>query len=394
MRSTVAIFFCILVISSFSLAAAAAGGAAGLAELQAVSLNNTFNYRDFVRGIFLGIGVEEGWKDLTPCLKANQDAYESINLAIQYFKNKNETMDIIMGLSAIGKALTDLPTSVQGCGASVKDIKKLYRSLYLLNSTKAIGWRIAKNLVFSSLDFYSLISNVVFEYKAENWEDFGINIGKIIDELILVEIHINKVTSSAMPDPEIEYLNLPKFAVLYGKFNTTSLKIFVKGFVRGLGATANWTELAPCFNANKDMIASLNFALLFFRKGDPMDILNGVAAIGQVLVDLPTAINSCARTGKDFAKVAKSLAAINGTRGFVSRVFKNTIINSLDIYLSMTNAIAAYEAENWEEFGAKVGEMLDEVILADIPLDQEKKTLEENFLATDETKMPQEFLAY
>eukprot|EP00331_Platyophrya_macrostoma_P029686 CAMPEP_0176451048 /NCGR_PEP_ID=MMETSP0127-20121128/27561_1 /TAXON_ID=938130 /ORGANISM="Platyophrya macrostoma, Strain WH" /LENGTH=791 /DNA_ID=CAMNT_0017838943 /DNA_START=26 /DNA_END=2401 /DNA_ORIENTATION=+ len=331
MRSACALFFCLLAVSSISLASAERY------RFTPVDFLNT------VEGLLEGIGAAENWTDVQPCVESSVDAIKNVATAIQYFE-KETAIDVAYGLAALGKAFEDIPTAITSCVASAKDVEVLVGALEAISSPYSYAFVVAKNLLVNGVDIYNEIYTAVGDFNSGNYKDFGYNVGEALAKVFFYQ------TTRNMTGPAL-------------KFSLVDFETVAYGVLEGIGAAENWTDLQPCISSTEDAIQNIEKAIYYLQKEDTIDVAFGLAALGKALSDLPTSIKSCGALYNDVDKLIHSLAAISSPTTFIYKVAKNIIINGVDIYHEISAAVNMYKSGNWEQFGVNIGKALAQVFL-------------------------------
>jgi len=85
--------------------------------------------------------------------------------------------------------------------------------------------------------------------------------------------------------------------------------------------------------------------------------------VGQAVKLIPTAVNDCKAITQDLSKLAKMAEVFAHPLSLIYHVGKNLILNGVDIFKKIANALIAYGAKDYYTFGMYVGEAMDTVFL-------------------------------
>jgi len=126
--------------------------------------------------------------------------------------------------------------------------------------------------------------------------------------------------------------------------------LITKGVLRGALDAEGLDDIEKCFTDAKDIVHDVENAYADFKKGHASDVIDGVKQVGSMLLTLKKALKDCNFTG-DLKKIEAMAEIFASPLTFAYHVGKDLIVNSVNIYHEIRNAINDFEAGKWENFG-------------------------------------------
>lgn len=300
-------------------------------------------------GVLEGIGAEANLTDVVPCIKDASSVSSLLAQAIGDFAAKDED-HVKAGLKLLGEALQELPDAMTACQAAVQEAETLYNMLKNFQNPTSFAWHVAKDLIVNGVQIYDDISAAVNAYDAQSWESFGYDSGHA---LALVFIG----AKNQIKTPNTYRIGLSEVE-----------QIFV-GVLKGVGAEANITDLAPCIGDVSTTSSLLAQAIVDFSSKDEAHIKDGLRLLGEAIEGLPDAMTACQATVSEAERLYEMIKNFKSPSSFAWHVAKDLIVNGVQIYEDVEAAVAAYDSQSWESFGYDAGHALAEVFVG-LPLSE------------------------
>lgn len=323
MRSAITLLFCVLALSS-------------------ATQQLKINIKDILlvaEGVIEGIGLAEKWDDVAPCISSTEDAVQNIITAIQYFE-KQDSIDVVRGLAALGKALKDLPTALKSCGAVIHDVDMLMHSLSAIASPTSFFFHAFKNLLVNGVDIYHEVYTAVEDAKAQNWEQFGVNVGKALAQIFLYgTVHTQNVAGPA-----------------------TDILLFLEGVVEGVSTDANFSDFATCLADANTIAQEVDQAINDFVAQTTESVIAGVKILGTALEALPAAIKDCESSFGELKDLIAAIEQLKDPRTLVYRISRSLILNGNEIWDEISATVADFKDGNYKDAGKNVGTILATLI--------------------------------
>jgi len=322
-----------------------------LAIVGVYSQGNTTSYLLVARGIIEGIVSIKGWADITSCMTNNEGIVTGISDAIATFK-LNDTTTITPAAIKLGKALQKIPVALKACNNSIKISQDLVKNFSSFASLRDYVQIIRNNIDLYQVDLAKASYQATSEYYQGHMREFGNKVGQSLAQVFL------NGTGKIPPTPE----------------NTTTPYLSItQGVVEGIGAGLHWDQVKPCIKETGDSYNDINSAIQFFQAGDPISIVQGLAALGTALQDIPSALQDCGGAYGKAANLTKAIIAIQDAVTYFSIVGKNVVINGIDIYDEMHTAVQAFSVGAWKDFGTYTGQAFSKLFLDNIDVSKKAK---------------------
>jgi hypothetical protein len=132
--------------------------------------------------------------------------------------------------------------------------------------------------------------------------------------------------------------------------------------MRGALKAEGFDDVEKCFSEAKEVVKDVELAYADFKKGHASDVITGLKEVGSMLKALKSALKDCNWSG-DIKKLESMSIIFASPLSFAYHVGKDLVLNGIDIYHEIRNAITDFEKSKWEDFGFNVGEAAAQVIL-------------------------------
>ena len=148
------------------------------------------------------------------------------------------------------------------------------------------------------------------------------------------------------------------------EFSLVDFEQFSIGLLKGTIETAV-PDLMTCINDAETLVQDVEVAYGDFKKETFDGVKDGIEEIGTIVKAVATDINDC-KTGIAAIETLVHIAeGVSSPWSFAYHVGKDLLLNGVDIYNDIDNAIKEYEASNYEGFGENVGKALASVFVGE-----------------------------
>ena len=123
------------------------------------------------------------------------------------------------------------------------------------------------------------------------------------------------------------------------KLDPLAIPDWIAGFVFGLTGDNHLTEIEQCYSGGQGLITDVQKALADIKSGH---FISGVQDVGQVIWDLPDALQNCENMDEDIAKIEDWAQAFTHPVSLVKKISKNWLLHGVDVKKDI-----ALEESNW-----------------------------------------------
>lgn len=78
-----------------------------------------------------------------------------------------------------------VPVAIKDCGAVYGDVKKFEEALAAISSPWSFAIHVGKDILINGVDIYHNIKSMINDGKREDYFNFGVDIGKILEEVLI-----------------------------------------------------------------------------------------------------------------------------------------------------------------------------------------------------------------
>ena len=132
----------------------------------------------------MGAVKAEGLENMDKCFSGPVPIIDAVQDAIVDFKKK-DVDDVIHGLQEIGLAVTLLASEIQNCEGVVADWGKLEKMAAVFTSPASFAMHVGKDILLNGQDIYHQIEDAEQNYKNQQYEPFGEDIGHALAKVVL-----------------------------------------------------------------------------------------------------------------------------------------------------------------------------------------------------------------
>jgi len=162
-----------------------------------------------------------------------------------------------------------------------------------------------------------------------------------------------------------------KIAAQYGRHqhlavgDKADILDFVKGFLKGVGHDEVFDNIKACIGDSKSIINNLVTGVKDIETRNAVKVQEGIALIGKACEAVPAAVQQCKAGGADVAQLIKMIKSFKNPVSFIYYVGKSLIINRVDVFNEVNQALAAYNQHDFVTFGYWIGRAMDTIFLGD-----------------------------
>jgi hypothetical protein len=306
-----------------------------LANASAKQAVDVVKMEQIAEGLLMGALDAEGFTDIASCIKDVSTFVSDTEVAYADFKKK-DVQSIIAGVKEIGEMIKVVKNGMADCSSLKADWEKFAAMAAIFESPTSLVYHVGKDLVVNGKSIYKEINAGITQYEAQNWKGFGYQIGEAAAKLLL------------------------------GEESQTNIKVakMLQGAMKPFGGDFDLYALLICIYEEDQAALILDEAvkeLIAFKSGhDFNDLLGGViltiAAIQQAKQGLPAceAIDSSMWQSAKFDQCDNLMAH---PQKHFTMTENDLLINGVSIVKDVLEAVAAYEAGDFETFGEKMGEV-------------------------------------
>ena len=84
------------------------------------------------------------------------------------------------GLHKLGESVLSLGAMMKDCPKVKGDFEKLEYMASVFSSPQTFAWHLSKDLLVNGVNIYNEITDSVTQWKSNNYEDFGKDVGKAL----------------------------------------------------------------------------------------------------------------------------------------------------------------------------------------------------------------------
>merc|ERR1711990_271407 len=85
-------------------------------------------------------------------------------------------------------------------------------------------------------------------------------------------------------------------------------------------------------------------------------VVAGLKALGDGIKQVESGLQDCSHLESDWEKLETMVAVFTGPEAFAFHTGKDLLVNGVDIFHEIGDAVTDYEDGNWSGFGKNVGE--------------------------------------
>lgn len=137
-----------------------------------------------VKGVLEGAVQAEGFSDIGDCIKDDKVILEDAEVIIKDLEDLS-AQSIITGVRDIGVLLEAALKAISMCKGVVGDFEKLAEMTAVLSNPASFTYHVGKDLIINGRSIYKEVNTAVADYKKEDYEGFGFNLGEAASKTLL-----------------------------------------------------------------------------------------------------------------------------------------------------------------------------------------------------------------
>jgi len=268
---------------------------------------------------------------------------------------------VLDGIDEISDAVDGAVNSFKSCNASFHEADKVIDAFKQFKNPVEYAVQVGKSVLVNGKDIYTEISTAAADWKAQDYEAAGEQIGKAVAQVFVPpppEEELDFVQSTA-PTADLAPLAL----VVSNNTNPAVDALEMIGGVFLGFAKKEFEDFQDCIAAPEQIFEDLKDALADFKGGNASSVLEGMKQVGDALKTVVTGLNDCKSTWGEIGEFVDAIEAFSNPASFALHVGKNILVNGKDIYGDITAAIDAFEAEQYEPCGEAIGKILADMLM-------------------------------
>ena len=156
------------------------------------------------------------------------------------------------------------------------------------------------------------------------------------------------------------------FPLRHHKLNLNSREdvlAFTKGFLTALGEDPVFENIKSCLSESSTFYKDLSTGIADIQTKNPEKVKEGIKLIGQAVQIIPQAAKDCQAAEADIQKLIKLATAFTNPRSFIYTVAKSLLINRVEVFNEVSQAVAAFQHHDFTQLGYWVGKAMDTIFL-------------------------------
>jgi len=207
----------------------------------------------------------------------------------------------------------------------------------IFDSPTSFAYHVGKDLIVNGAEIYGEVNGAISDYHAGNWYNFGIELGEASAHTFLGDSKVKMAQiAGGMMEP---------FGIV--KFDPLALLVCIGDEDKALLAADEAVQEFELAYQNKDIGDLVGGAILMF------------AAYQTAVQGLP----ACKAIPNSFQKdqFMSSMDMIENPRKYINVIAEDTLENGDELFDLAEEAVTAYKSGHLEEFGVKIGTILQTV---------------------------------
>ena len=135
-------------------------------------------------GFLKGALNAEGFDDIEKCIQDVETAVTDLEIVYTDFKDGGVSK-IVDGLTHVADFIKTVKNGLSECSHIPADWEKLVKMAAIFESPASFAYAVGKHLLLDGVEIYGEISTAVHDYEAQDFSDFGFQIGEASAKLIL-----------------------------------------------------------------------------------------------------------------------------------------------------------------------------------------------------------------
>ena len=128
---------------------------------------------DFVEGLLNGLVQDNSFDGIAPCLNDAEGLEVELDVAVTDFKKK-DIMDIIAGVSEVGKMISTVNVDVVDCKAAGPDVKRIEVWSAIFKNPVALFKKAFSNTIMNIGKIHTDIGSIITDASSDQLHDMGL----------------------------------------------------------------------------------------------------------------------------------------------------------------------------------------------------------------------------
>jgi len=131
----------------------------------------------------------------------------------------------------------------------------------------------------------------------------------------------------------------------------------VKGLVEGFGASP---VKDTCISSSEDIADKIDLAMEEFKKQTPEGVMAAIQILAEAFTSgVPAMISDCDDTKGELAEILSALQKFKTAQELVYHIGDDIMVNGIDIYGDINNAIRTHDHGQWYMCGKYIGQAIN-----------------------------------
>jgi len=149
----------------------------------------------------------------------------------------------------------------------------------------------------------------------------------------------------------------------YTAISKAQVAQIVNGVLMGALKAEHADDLLTCLKDSDRAVQEFNEAYQDFRKGTISGYADGIMALGHAVEDLGHSVEDCSSVAHEWQTVVNWAHSFSSPITFAMHVGEDILLNGVDIYNDIEDAITSWETDQYEQFGEDVGDAIAKIVV-------------------------------
>lgn len=169
---------------------------------------------------------------------------------------------MLAGIKEVGQVIKVIKSAMSDCSHIKADWEKLAKMAAIFDSPTSFAYHVGKDLIVNGKDIFREINTAIGDYKAQDWEGFGENVGEAAAKTILGHPHMNR-------------------------FHKT------QQFIAGLTMNSKVGNIDGCIKDLETIVKDVEIVVADFKKQSIQGAIDGVKEIVETVKEVKVAAGDC-----------------------------------------------------------------------------------------------------
>ncbi len=167
----------------------------------------------------------------------------------------------------------------------------------------------------------------------------------------------------AVRDPKMADRKMKFGQVLEGSWKWEVTFDIFEGLIEGFFDFDKYPDLKSCASEIAEVYDDLDQAVQAIEQKDVHGVRQGLKLIGQSLDEVSDALRDCKAAEGDIESVIDALKGFKSPWSFVFHVGKDLLVNGVDIFEEISDAVNDWKAQSYRQCGEEIGEALNKLLI-------------------------------